>query len=432
MTLEPNRRTFVRGAALSLAASYSRIMGANDRVQVGIVGLGGRGKAHMSSWKDVPGAAITALCDVDQAALERAQATVEKAGGGKPRGYADMRQLFADKGVDAVSMPLPNHWHALATIWACQAGKDVYIEKPACHNPYEGGKMVEAARKYKRMVQIGSQGRTAPHKILGMQMMRDGVIGKLYRAEGFCFKRRPSIGKKPDGPVPAGVNWDLFLGPAPMRAFNENRFKYNWHWFWDTGNGDVGNQGVHEMDIARWGLGKELPQSVVAQGGKYAYDDDQETPNTLITAFDFGDCELVFDTRGLLNEFPSALPRDGKNAIGDIFYGSEGYLAMDNDGFRIFKGEKHEKVKEQPAKEGNSTRDHMENFAKAVRSRNYKDLNADVAIGVTSANLCHFGNIAYRTKRKLNWDGKRFTGDEEATKMLTRNYRAPYIVPEKV
>ena len=177
-------------------------------------------------------------------------------GGEKPKGYADMRKLFDDKNVDAVSMPLPNHWHALATIWACQAGKDVYIEKPACHNVHEGRKMIEAARKYNRMVQVGSQSRSTPHKIEAIAKLHDGVIGKVYQSKGLCFKRRVSIGHKPDSPTPPGLNWDLFLGPAPMRPFNELRFKYNWHWFWDTGNGDIGNQGVHEMDLGALGAGR--------------------------------------------------------------------------------------------------------------------------------------------------------------------------------
>jgi predicted dehydrogenase len=195
---------------------------------------------------------------------------VEQATRRKPKGYADMRDVFADKNVDAVSMPVPNHWHALATIWACQAGKDVYVEKPACYNVFEGTKMIEAARKYNRMVQIGSQGRSSANRQKAMQLLHEGVIGKLYMARGLCFNRRRSIGHMADTPVPPGVDWDKFLGPAPMRPFNQLRFDYNWHWFWDTGNGDIGNQGPHQLDIAHWGLGKSgLPLSVVATGGKY-------------------------------------------------------------------------------------------------------------------------------------------------------------------
>jgi predicted dehydrogenase len=432
---EHNRRSFLQGAAAAAAAaSFSRILGANDRVGVAVIGLGGRGRAHVGEWSRVPGARITALCDIDQAALERGIAQAEKASA-SPKGYADMRKLFEDKNVDAVSMPLPNHWHALATIWACQAGKDVYIEKPACHNVFEGRKMVEAARKYKRMVQVGSQGRSMPHKIQAMQLLREGFIGKVYLAKGVCFKRRPSIGHKPDGPVPPGVDWGLFLGPAPMRPFNANRFKYNWHWFWDTGNGDIGNQGVHEMDIARWGLNQPgLPSRVSSTGGKYVYDDDQETPNTQYASFDYGDTELVFEVRGLVTDQDGSLPFQGRNCIGDLFYGADGYMAVDDDGFQVYKGEKREKVMDVKADRGSSTRVHMQNFADAVRSRNYKDLTADVEIGALSADLCHLANISYRRKRHLIFDPAawRFEGDAEANSMLTRNYRAPYVVQERV
>jgi predicted dehydrogenase len=433
---EQNRRVFFRSAgAAMMAASYSRILGANDRVNVAVVGLGGRGRAHMNEWAKVPGTQITALCDVDQAALERGQAQVLKLTGENPKGYFDMRELFADKGVDAVSMPLPNHWHALATIWAIEAGKDVYIEKPACHNVFEGRKMIEAARKYKRMVQVGSQSRTTPHKMRAMKLLEEGVIGKLYLAKAFCYKRRPSIGKKPDGPAPPGVNWDLFLGPAPMRPFNENRFKYNWHWFWDTGNGDIGNQGVHEMDIARWGLGKSgHPLAVYSSGGKFVYDDDQETPNTQYAVLDYGDCELHFEVRGLLTDDAGALKRDGRNTIGNLFYGADGYLSVDDDGFQVYKGEDHKLELEEKAERASTTQLHMDNFAKGCRSRDYKDLTADVEIGVISANLCHLANISYRLKRRLDFDPAKwaFKNDAEANRMLTRKYRAPYVVPEKV
>jgi predicted dehydrogenase len=336
--------------------------------------------------------------------------------------------------VDAVSMPLPNHWHALSTIWACQAGKDVYVEKPACHNVHEGRKMIEAARKYKRMVQVGSQSRSTPHKIEAMAKLHDGVIGKLYQSKGICYKRRVSIGHKADSPTPPGVNWDLFLGPAPMRPFNELRFKYNWHWFWDTGNGDIGNQGVHEMDLARWALGVNMPTSVVSTGGKYVYDDDQETPNTQLARFDYGNAELIFDVHGLITDQAGALPFDGKNCVGNVFYGADGFMSLDDNGYQIYKGEKRELVSDVKADKKNTTELHMENFAKGVRSRNYKDLSADVEIGVISADLCHLANISYRLKRRLDFDGatEKFRNDAEANKMLTRVYRKPYVVPENV
>ncbi len=431
----PNRRKFVFMTTAAVAASTRALRGADDTVSVGVVGLGGRGRDHMSHYAKLPDARIAALCDVDQAALERGQALVEKLAGYKPKGYADMRQVFDDKEVQAVSMPLPNHWHALATIWACQAGKDVYIEKPACHNPWEGQKMIEAARKYNRMVQVGSQSRSLPHKIMAMKLLHDGEIGKLYLAKGLCFKRRRSIGHKADSPVPPGVNWDMFLGPAPMRPFNELRFKYNWHWFWDTGNGDIGNQGVHEMDIARWGLGQAgLPAGVSSTGGKYIYNDDQETPNTQMATYDYGDSELMFEVRGLITGGEGGLQIRGGNTIGDLFYGADGWLAVDGAGFQVYKGEKQEMVMDVKNETPDDTAPHMENFLASVRSRKYQDLHADVAIGVTSADLCHLANISYRLKRSLKFDDKtrKFVNDAEADRMLTRVYRAPYVVPDKV
>ena len=404
-------------------------------MNVAVIGLGGRGRYHLAEYAKLPDARITAICDVNQEALERGQAQVLKLTGVKPKGYSDMRQVFDDKEVQAVSMPLPNHWHALATIWACQAGKDVYVEKPACHNPFEGSKMVEAARKYQRMVQVGSQGRSIPHKIKAIDLLRQGAIGKVYLAKGLCYKRRPSIGHQADTAVPAGIDWDKFLGPAPMRAFNELRFKYNWHWFWDTGNGDIGNQGVHEMDIARWGLGREgLPQGVVSTGGKYIYRDDQETPNTQIATFDYGDAELVFEVRGIFTGAEGSLPVEGGNTVGNLFYGSDGWMALDGSGFKIYKGSGAEPVMSEKSSTKGDAGPHMENFLAAVRSRRYQDLHADVQIGVTSADLCHLANISYRLKRSLQFDptAKRFPKDEDANRMLTRAYRAPYIVPEAV
>jgi predicted dehydrogenase len=428
-----SRRNFFFSTGMALtAAQATRVMGANDRVHVAVVGLGGRGRAHMGNYAEIADCEITALCDVDQAARERGVAQVEKATQRKPKAYVDMKEVFADKSVDAVSMPLPNHWHSLATIWACQAGKDVYVEKPASHNIFEGLRMVDAARKYKRIVQIGSQSRSMAHKQKAMRLLQEGVIGKVYMAKGLCYKRRKSIGHKEDAPIPLGLDWDKFLGPAPMRAYNELRFKYNWHWFWDTGNGDIGNQGIHQMDIARWGLGKPgLPTGVVSTGGKYVYVDDQETPNTQIATYDYGDAEIVFEVRGILTGSEGGLRSDG-NVIGNLFYGGDGWMCVDDRGFQVYKGEKSEKIMEEKGS-GKDT-SHFQNFISAVKSRNPKDLTADVEIGVTSAALVHLGNISYRLGRKLTFDPKTLTfpGDAAANAMLTRKYRAPYIVPAKV
>jgi len=422
-----SRRTFL---ATTAAFSVARALGANDKINVAVIGLGGRGTAHVNEYIKLPECRVTALCDVDQAALERATANVEKKTGQKPKGYADMRAVFADKDVDAVSIATPNHWHALATIWACQAGKDVYVEKPASYNVYEGQRMIETARKTGRMVQVGSQSRSVPHKQKAMQLLQQGAIGKVYLAKGLCFKRRKSIGHAADSPVPPGVNWDLFLGPAPMRPCNELCFKYNWHWFWDTGNGDIGNQGVQEMDICRWGLGDvEWPKSVVSTGGKYVYTDDQETPNTQLASFDYSDREIVFEVRGLLTGGEGGLERRGGNFVGNLFYGSDGWMAVDSAGFQIYKGEGSSLAMEEKAVRGSETAPHMTNFLNACRTRNAKDLNADIAIGAMSAALCHLANASYRVGRKLTVEpGGRFANDAEANALLTRKYRAPYVV----
>jgi predicted dehydrogenase len=426
------RRSFLVSAGASLQA-----LGANDRVSLGVIGVRGRGRDHIETYASLPGARVDAVCDIDQAQSERAVALVEKLQGHKPRVYQDLRKLYEDKSIDAVSIANTNHWHALSAIWACQAGKDVYVEKPASHDLWEGRKMVEAARKYNRIVQTGMQSRSIAHKRRAIELLRNGIIGKVYLAKGLCYKRRKPIGKSPDGPVPPGVNYDLWLGPAPMRPFNPNRFHYNWHWFWDTGNGDIGNQGVHEMDIARWGLGRTAhPRSVVSTGGKFVYDDDQETPNTQLAVFEYDDCQLVFEVRGLLTNGEGNIQRDGEHSIGNIFYGSEGYMTVDLSGFWVFKGEKHELAMEMKFSEPRrwDTAPHMRNFLQAVRSRKPADLNGDIEEGHLSAALCHLANISYRTGRKLTFDPRRerFERDEEANRLLKGNYRAPYVVPEKV
>jgi predicted dehydrogenase len=428
-----SRRSFLQASTLSAFAA-SRAWGSNDRINVAIVGVGSRGQAHIKGYANQAGAHIYALCDVDQANLERSQAHVKQLTGQTPKGYKDMRDVFADKEVDAVSMPLPNHWHALATIWACQAGKDVYIEKPACHDPYEGRQMVAAARKYGRMVQVGSQGRSAAHKIRATQLLHDGAIGQIYLAKGLCYKRRKSIGHTPNEPVPAGVDWDKFLGPAPMIPFSKNHFLYNWHWFWNTGNGDIGNQGVHEMDIARWGLGVDLPNSVVATGAKYVYKDDQETPNTLLARFDYGDKELVFEVRGLQtgSEGGLAMGADG-NTVGDLFYGSDGWMSLDGDGYRIFKGDPAKLSQSEKATDDPFAA-HLANFLAVMRSRRYQDLRADIDVGRASADLCHLANISYRLNgESLRFDPqtRRFDNDR-ANRLAHPTYRAPYRIPDVV
>ena len=411
------------------------MMGANEKPNVAVIGVGGRGTAHVREYLTIPNVRLAAVCDVNTAATERAGVLVNKAYGSNPKYYQDLRKLFEDKDIDAVSIATPNHWHALATIWACQAGKDVYVEKPACYNIFEGQQMQKAARKYNRIVQVGMQSRTIPYKRRAIELLNSGAIGKVYYAKGLCFKQRKSIGKAPDQPAPPGVNWDIFLGPAPLRAFNPLRFKYNWHWFWDTGNGDIGNQGIHEMDVARWGLGRGLPKSVVSTGGKYVYDDDQETPNTQIATFDYGDAELVFEVRGLTTGGEASIEAGGPNFIGNIFLGSTGYLSLDHKGFQVYLGDKREPGESGKLGDGKAeTKDHMQNFLDAVKSQRKEDLHGEVAEGVTSAALVHMANTSYRLGRKLAFDPstEKYVKDAEANAMLSRPvYREPYN-PAKV
>jgi len=452
MSSEPTRRQFAKAAVAAIATSQFPILGANDRVNVGIVGLGGRGNDHIGFYETLDGdCRIAAICDVNQAAREKANARILKEKGYSSKEFNDMRELFASKEVDAVSLPLPNHWHALAAIWACQAGKDVYVEKPACHNIYEGRKMVEAARKYKRMVQVGSQSRSIPYKQKAIQLVHEGAIGTLYQVKGICYRRRFSIGHTPDEAVPPGVDWDKFLGAAQYKPYSKNKFAYNWHWFWDTGNGDIGNQGVHEMDIALWGLNRpEWPSTVMSTGGKYVWKDDQETPNTLLSAFNFGDVEMTFEVRNLPTPTENLAPLRPAY-VGNIFLGDKGFMTVDGTGFKIYKSaaasvsgeaargagagnqERYEAGESAPG-DKQDTAPHMKNFLDAVRSRDYKSLTAEVEIGARSADFCHLANIAYRTGRMMKLDTKtgQAINDNEANALYTRNYRKPYIVPDKV
>ncbi|HUS08152.1 MAG TPA: Gfo/Idh/MocA family oxidoreductase [Bryobacteraceae bacterium] len=453
MQTTPARRQFLKVASAAIATAQFPILGANDRINIGIVGLGGRGNDHMKAYSNLDSEArIAGLCDVNQAARERGVATVRKLKGYESKEFSDMRRMFESKEIDAVSITTPNHWHALATIWACQAGKDVYVEKPASHNVYEGYQMVKAARKYNRMVQVGSQSRSMPHKMRAVQLVREGAIGQIYHVRGECFRRRFSIGHTPDEPVPPGLNWDQFLGPAQMKPYSKNKFAYNWHWFWDTGNGDIGNQGVHEMDVALWALGRPgWPVSVTTSGGKFVWKDDQETPNTEHTVFNFGDVEMTFDVRNLPTPPEGLGGLRGPNYVGNIFFGSAGFLVVDHGGVQVYKSsapdvsgeaargagagnrEKYEKVVDEKSN-NEDTEPHMQNFFSAIRARDYKLLHAEIEIGARSAAFCHLANIAYRLGRTLKIDpaSGRFVGDAEANAMLTRKYRAPYIVPENV
>ena len=438
-----DRREFLTATGTTVAtmtaAQYSRVLGANDRLNTAVVGVNGRGKSHIRTVAANAGMNVAAVVDIDQSVAEKAAAYTKQhqQDAPTPKEYRDLRDMLADKEIDVVTIATTNHWHALSTIWAVQAGKDVYCEKPASHNIWEGRKMVEAARKYKRIVQVGQQSRSTPFKIEAIQRLREGVIGEVYMAKGLCFKRRKSIGSTAVSAVPPGVDYDIWLGPAQPYEFKQNRFHYNWQWHREFGNGDIGNQGVHEMDVARWGLGIDhLPEHVFSAGGHFVYDDDQETPNTQHATFDYGGRMLQFEVRGLVTGGECRLLEDsggGSHTIGVLFFGSDGFLTIANRGFQTYLGEKRTPGPRRES-EGDATGAHFENFRKAVLSRRVSDLNCDVLEGHLSAALCHLANISYRTGDKLLFDSEteRFVGNFGANTLLKRDYRAPWVVPEEV
>jgi predicted dehydrogenase len=402
--------------------------GANDVVRLAVIGVRGRGMEHVRGFSDLDDVRITTICDVDRNVIGRAMKSVTSTYGTAPRFHQDLRRVLDDKDIDAVAIATPNHWHSLAAIWACQAGKDVYVEKPVSHNVSEGRRTVEAAAKYGRVVQAGTQCRSNKGIQDAMEFIRSGKLGKIYMAKGLCYKPRGSIGHKPDGPVPDGVDYNLWLGPAPERSFNPNRFHYEWHWNWDYGNGDLGNQGIHQMDLARWGLGKnEFPKTVISSGGRYGYSDDGQTPNTQLVAFEYDDCELQFEVRGLVTNDES------KVRIGDIFYGTEGILTITSyTTWQTLFPKGRDQM--EPGPGGSGGGDHFDNFIQAVKSRDVKSLNGPIEDGHLSSAYCHLGNIAYRLGRKLhiNPSTESFVNDPEADAMLTRNYRAPFVVPARI
>jgi predicted dehydrogenase len=432
-----NRRIFLGSAAAAGALLRPRAASsANDTVRVACVGVRGRGKDHIRAYSQMQNVEIAAICDIDESILNARLGEIEKAKGKRPAGFTDFRKLLEDKSIDAVSIATPNHHHTLQTIWACQAGKDVYVEKPCSHDMFEARQIAAAARKYTRMVQHGTQQRSSVGRE-AVQKMREGLIGDLYLARGLCFKRRDTIGRTPPSPVPPGVHYDLWLGPAPQHEFTANRFHYNWHWFWDYGNGDIGNQGVHQLDMARWGLGVQYPTKVTAMGGHFMFDDDQETPNTMTALFEFdagGKKKMIeFAVRHWITNHEAGLdePKPG-NTVGTVFYGSNGYLAVwdeDHSKYHSFIGRE-----QKPGPAGEDQGNNWANFIAAVRSRKPSDLNAPIEEGAISTALMHLANISYRVGRSLHFDAASYScvGDAEANRLFRRSYRKPFEVPEKV
>jgi predicted dehydrogenase len=470
--MNENRRDFLKTGSMAAAVAAvpgrlhafgvdGRILGANDRVRVGIVGLRGRGENHIRGYGALPNVEIAALCDIDDNVMIQRVAQVQKMGF-QPKTYTDIRKLLDDKSIDAVSIATPHHWHALMAIWAMQAGKDVYVEKPCSHNLWEGKQLISATAKYNRIVQHGTQSRSMPAMIDAMRkMQQDAILGDIYISRGLCFKWRDTIGHTPVSPVPAGVDYDLWTGPVPLQAFTKNHFHYNWHWFWNYGNGDLGNQGIHQLDIARWGLGPGFgfPNRISAVGGHVMFDDDQQTPNVLNSAFEYDrpngkKVVLQFEVRHWMTNHEAGIgagreafaasgetaegglgPKEGSyNSVGNIFYGPKGYLAIDNAaGYRSFLGKEQHPGPSAPQ----DKEDHFANFIACVISRKKEDLRAPIEEGHLSAGLAHLANASYRLGRTLNFDPDTqvVKNDEEANLLLRdgdRGYRAPFVVPEQV
>jgi len=427
-----SRRTFLAGmgAAVVSQLNAARALAASDRIRIAVLGLHGRGKDHIASLVKRPDVELAVFCDPDlQVARERA-ADFEKKFGEKVRVEQDLRHVFDDKDIDAVTVATPNHWHALATIWACQAGKDVYVEKPGAHNIYEGRKMVEAAHKYGRIVHHGVQLRSSEAIQEAIGHLRKGTIGNVYMARGLVFRWRPSIGHKGNEAPPQTLNYDIWTGPAEQEPFSRRLVHYNWHWTWNYGNGDVGNQGIHETDLCMWGLGMEkLPGKITAMGGKFLFDDDKQTPEVLTTLFHYPDEKklIQFEVR------PWCTNREDGADVGNIFYGSEGYLVVQGyNAYQIYLGQKREKGPGR--KTADPLDDHFANWLKAVKSRKTEDQNGPVETAHRASALAHLGNISYRLGRVLEFDAatEQFVGDREANAMLTRKYREPYVVRETV
>ncbi|MBI1840761.1 MAG: Gfo/Idh/MocA family oxidoreductase [Verrucomicrobia bacterium] len=479
-----NRRSFLKRSALTGAAvawsarSWSQVASANEDVRVGVIGFGGRGKDHLGGLSKLPGVRITALCDVDEAVM---RAEAEKRPGAET--HKDLRRLLDSKNVDVVTVATPNHWHSLAAIWAIQAGKDVYLEKPVSHNVWEGRQVVEAARKHKKIVQTGTQSRSSEAIREAVAWVQQGHFGKILVARGLCYKPRRSIGKV-DGPqpIPPGVDYDLWCGPALKLPLMRQKLHYDWHWDFNTGNGDLGNQGIHQMDIARWFLGEsELSPRVMSVGGRLGYIDDGNTPNTQIVWHGYAKAPLIFEVRGLPKGKQYQTDKDWNGNM-DRFRGGSVAVLIHCEGGTVlvpnYSSATAIDTEGKEVKKWSGAEDHYGNFLKAVRSRKTSDLNADILEGHLSSALCHTGNISYRLGKhaspeeisesiasdkdlvetygrmtehlaangvfiakdrlgvgpmlKMNPKTERFTGNSAANNLLTRPYRKPYVVPTRV
>jgi predicted dehydrogenase len=477
-----NRRDFLKGTAALTGAWAStglfenvveagqdtpRRRGPNDQLHVAVIGVNGRGVNHVQGLAGRHNCLVTHICDADTAVVRRATAAAERAQQRRPTFVQDLRRIMDDQSIDIVTIATPNHWHSLAAIWALQAGKDVYVEKPVSHNVTEGRRVVEAAQRYNRICQAGTQIRSNPGIRRAIEFLQAGRLGRVQVARGLCYKPRGSIGRV-DGeqPIPRTINYALWCGPAPIEPLHRRNLHYDWHWVWDYGNGDLGNQGIHQMDVARWGLGRNgLGRSVISAGGRFGYVDDGQTANTQIIVFDYGDAELIFEVRGLRT------PDYRGASIGNVFHCADGYMVFPNYGSATAYSPSGEVIQR-----FTGGGDHFGNFVQAVRERRPQLLHGPIEEGHLSSALCHLGNISYRLGReqpfngngnvfngdreanetmgrmrehlqangvsmadtsfrmgrRLTVEGERFRGDDEANRMLTREYRRGFEVPERV
>lgn len=439
--MQLTRRTFLSKTATAVIVAGTmargRVFGANSRIRVCTVGFNGQGNSHIRSVLNLKDEAeITALCDVDSNVLTRGSKTVETAQGKAPKLYRDIRGALQDPGIDAITIATPNHWHSLGAIWACQAGKDVYVEKPLSHNIFEGRQLVAAAEKYNRIVQHGTQSRSNATLRRDIKLIHDGFIGQIVESRGYVYKNgnRGPIGRGKPGPVPDFLDWTLWQGPAREREYlvNTTRRKpglfvhYDWHYFWDYGNGEIGNQGVHQMDLACWGHNRGLPVNVFSSGGRFGMDDDGQTPNTQATTFTYSDGSIMtFEVRNLgsFEEF------DGGNC-GNSFFGTKGFYVVGKGFFTYKEGKASEREAIPVTVEASDKGGPWERFFKAIRSRKPEDMPVSTLDGHYACVHCQLGNISYRLGRSLEFDPKteRFK-DREANKHLSREYRKGFEVP---
>ena len=449
----------IGGMGLS-AKVYSAVIGSNDRINIAVIGIRNQGAVHIDNWcslKESHNVVLKTICDADEMLFESRSKMVSDMTGVKPFTEWDIHKVLDDKEIHAVSIATPNHWHALATLLACQAGKHVYVEKPASHNIWEGRKMVEAARKYNLRVQVGLQNRSSLNVREAIRFLHDGGIGELYMARTLCFKARDSYGMAKDSVPSASFHYDRWLGPAPYRPYNEKRSHYNWHWYWDTGNGETGNNGPHQLDIARWGLNKkEHPVSVYSSGGIYgfnreestpdkrtpgvmAYGDvetygadktSQETPNTQTCTFKYKDGTLVeHESRG---RYTNSELSQGE--VGNFFYGTEGWLEITGDTWKAYRKREKQPFAGSKDTPNDQKETHYTNFIDAVRAGKNEMLHCDINEGFLSSSLPLLANISYRVGHNLTFmgDQEKFANDPEADALLTRVYRKPYVIPDNV